>query len=136
MDFDRNHVVAALVVGGTLYVAHKVLSQYRHLRRLPPGPIHIPFLGGSMVNRMSAGPHVHFQRFSYQYGPVFSLTVGPSAAVVVNGWPAVKEAVGKEVILARPQPEIFKYYGIATNIVDGSGAFGVLSVIWLTVNVL
>uniref|UniRef100_F6WDM1 Cytochrome P450 family 2 subfamily A member 6 gene 7 n=1 Tax=Xenopus tropicalis TaxID=8364 RepID=F6WDM1_XENTR len=66
-------------------------SMYRK-RNLPPGPTPLPLIGnllqikrGEMVKSLT--------EFGKQYGPVYTLYLGPRPVIVLNGYQAVKEAL-------------------------------------------
>ncbi|XP_072290779.1 cytochrome P450 2F3-like [Eucyclogobius newberryi] len=70
----------------------------------PPGPTALPFLG-NMHHLSPSNPLIDMEKLRRTYGNVYSLYIGPRAAVVVNGYKALKEAlVTKGVDFAgRPQ---------------------------------
>ncbi|KAM8953737.1 cytochrome P450 2G1-like [Pelodytes ibericus] len=59
---------------------------------LPPGPRPLPLLG-NLLQLKSREIHIPLLELSKQYGPVFTLYLGPQPAVVVCGYQAVKEAL-------------------------------------------
>lgn len=59
---------------------------------------------------------------------MFSLRLGSTTAVVINGWPAVKQALASDQLLGRPEPSFLGPFNIDANIVDGSGN---LLIVWV-----
>uniref|UniRef100_A0A3B3ZSV7 Uncharacterized protein n=1 Tax=Periophthalmus magnuspinnatus TaxID=409849 RepID=A0A3B3ZSV7_9GOBI len=76
----------------------------RRPKNFPPGPFALPFLGNAL-NLSLDNPLKYFESLRMTYGNIYSLYIGPRAAVVVSGTQALKEAlVNKAVDFAgRPQ---------------------------------
>ncbi|XP_072290778.1 cytochrome P450 2F3-like [Eucyclogobius newberryi] len=76
----------------------------RRPKNFPPGPIALPLIG-NVLNLSLDNPLKYFESLRRTYGNVYSLFLGPRAAVVVSGTQALREAlVNKAVDFAgRPQ---------------------------------
>ncbi|XP_059840290.1 cytochrome P450 2J2-like [Hypanus sabinus] len=61
-------------------------------KNFPPGPFGLPFFG-NMLQLDLKQPHLQFCKFAEKYGDIFSLRIGYSYLVVINGLNAFKEAV-------------------------------------------
>ncbi|KAM6959222.1 cytochrome P450 2M1-like [Aplochiton taeniatus] len=59
--------------------------------RLPPGPSPLPLLGNLLQLDVKA-PYTFYQEMSSKYGSVFTVWLGPTPAVVISGYQALKEA--------------------------------------------
>ncbi|EXJ79919.1 hypothetical protein A1O3_08204 [Capronia epimyces CBS 606.96] len=95
-----------LALLATVVLLVRILRIGRRPRRYPPGPPTIPILGNlhqSLVLNLthfgmqmpSKDVHKQFQRWSAQYGPVFSLILGTTTMVVLSSDVAVKEVLDK-----------------------------------------
>ncbi|XP_075389841.1 cytochrome P450 2C23-like [Tenrec ecaudatus] len=61
-------------------------------RSLPPGPTPLPIIG----NMLQLDPNdlpASFSKLAKEYGPVFTLRLGPQLTVILHGYEAVKEAL-------------------------------------------
>ncbi|XP_077782675.1 cytochrome P450 2K1-like [Podarcis muralis] len=61
-------------------------------QKLPPGPRPLPLIGNLHIMDLKR-PHRTMLKLSKQYGPVFSIQMGPQKAVVLTGYETVKEAL-------------------------------------------
>ncbi|XP_062920351.1 cytochrome P450 2J4-like isoform X3 [Mobula hypostoma] len=61
-------------------------------KNFPPGPFGLPFFGNTFQLDLK-NPHLQFCKFAEKYGDIFSLRIGYSYLVVINGLNAFKEAV-------------------------------------------
>ncbi|XP_014413279.1 cytochrome P450 2C23-like isoform X2 [Camelus ferus] len=60
--------------------------------KLPPGPAPLPIIGNLMQLNLKDIP-ASLSKLAKQYGPVYTLHVGPHLTVVLHGYKAVKEAL-------------------------------------------
>nr|XP_028577805.1 cytochrome P450 2K6-like [Podarcis muralis] len=61
-------------------------------QNLPPGPRPLPLIGNLHIMDLKR-PHRTMLKLSKQYGPVFSIQMGPRKIVVLTGYETVKEAL-------------------------------------------
>uniref|UniRef100_A0A8D1U1D9 Uncharacterized protein n=1 Tax=Sus scrofa TaxID=9823 RepID=A0A8D1U1D9_PIG len=61
--------------------------------RLPPGPRPLPFLGNLLQLRSSKDLLTSLTKLSKEFGPVYTVYLGPRRVVVLSGYQAVKEAL-------------------------------------------
>ncbi|XP_067845692.1 cytochrome P450 2J2-like [Heptranchias perlo] len=73
-----------LLVADTLYT--------RVPKNFPPGPVALPFIGNAFQLNIKE-PHIQFCKFAEKYGDIFSLRLGSSNFVTLNGFKVFKEAV-------------------------------------------
>ncbi|XP_074088738.1 cytochrome P450 2E1 [Macrotis lagotis] len=60
--------------------------------KLPPGPFPLPIVG-NLLNLDIKNIPKSFEKLAEEYGPVFTVYVGPRRIVVLHGYKAVKEAL-------------------------------------------
>lgn len=70
---------SALVVIPAIILAHDVFQ----LMRLPPGPIPFPFVGNKFVIPKKQ-PWVQFERWSKEFGPIFTLWIGRKPTLIIS----------------------------------------------------
>ncbi|XP_045147370.1 cytochrome P450 2C23-like [Echinops telfairi] len=59
---------------------------------LPPGPMPLPIIGNMLQLDLKDLP-ASFSKLAKEYGPVYTLRIGPQLTVVLHGYKAVKEAL-------------------------------------------
>ncbi|XP_051063296.1 cytochrome P450 2A3 [Phodopus roborovskii] len=108
-------VLAFLVV----LVLMSVWKQRKLSGKLPPGPTPLPFIG-NYLQLNTEQMYNSLMKISKQYGPVFTIHLGPSRRIVVLcGQEAVKEALVDQALDFSGRGEIavfdwlFKGYGVA-----------------------
>lgn len=72
-------VLSSLVVIPLVILVHDIIQWLR----LPPGPIPIPFIGNKFDIPKSQ-PWVQFQKWSKQYGPIFTLWIGRKPTLIIS----------------------------------------------------
>ncbi|OAL49782.1 putative cytochrome P450 [Pyrenochaeta sp. DS3sAY3a] len=85
----------ALTSLGVLVILARLLMTGRRPSGYPPGPQTIPILGNIHLMK-SQDVHKQFQQWAQQYGPIFSLIMGPKTIVVLSSDVAVKEVLDKQ----------------------------------------
>ncbi|KAG8179117.1 hypothetical protein JTE90_000151 [Oedothorax gibbosus] len=70
-------------------------------RNFPPGPWGWPIVG--YLPYMSSDAHLDFIKIGKKYGDIFSLKLGSSTVVILNGPEVVKEALNRPEFLGRPK---------------------------------
>ncbi|KAK1810377.1 hypothetical protein LTR12_015257 [Friedmanniomyces endolithicus] len=70
---------SALIVIPAVIIAHDI---YLWLR-LPPGPTPLPFIGNKL-DIPSSQPWLQFEKWSKQYGPVFTLWIGRNPTLIIS----------------------------------------------------
>lgn len=115
----KNGISLVAVACVILITVDSLISLITNWIKQPRGPWGIPLFG--YVPFLTEFPHKKLMQLSSRYGPVFGFSLGPTNVVAVNGWPAIKEALTKQELLARPSPEIFAPFGVVANVGDASG---------------
>ena len=60
-------------------------------KRLPPGPLSFPVIGS--LPYLGRDTKASLAKLALKYGDVFTLYLGPTRTVVINGYDAIKEAL-------------------------------------------
>uniref|UniRef100_A0A670IP96 Uncharacterized protein n=1 Tax=Podarcis muralis TaxID=64176 RepID=A0A670IP96_PODMU len=84
-------LLALLVVCLSALVLLSAWSQMAQRRQLPPGPTPLPILG-NLLDLKTHDMLTSFKKVN-QYGPVFTVHLGPRRVVVLYGYKAIKEAL-------------------------------------------
>ncbi|KAK1053457.1 hypothetical protein LTS16_001214 [Friedmanniomyces endolithicus] len=70
---------SALIVIPAVIIAHDILLWLR----LPPGPTPLPFIGNKL-DLPARQPWLQFEKWSHQYGPVFTLWIGRKPTLIIS----------------------------------------------------
>ncbi|XP_032998578.1 cytochrome P450 2K6-like [Lacerta agilis] len=91
-------------------------------QKLPPGPRPLPLIGNLHIMDKKR-PHRTMLKLSKQYGPVFSLQMGPWKTVVLTGYETVKEALVNQAdaFADRPTFALFQELAQGFGIVMSNG---------------
>ncbi|XP_054165701.1 uncharacterized protein LOC128963227 [Oppia nitens] len=91
----------------TIEINNKIYSEYKVLKKLPPGPWNLPLIGNlGVFTGISAKTLFDWSK---KYGPIFGLQLGSSPTVVLNDWPSIKDALS--LCLSRPKENAFTIFG-------------------------
>lgn len=82
----------------------RVVQLVLYLRKLPPGPWGVPFLG--FLPFLNGIPHLQFNDMSKKYGSTFSARLGNQLLVVLSDYKSIRKAFRKEAFSGRPENEI------------------------------
>ncbi|KAF3480833.1 cytochrome P450 2D18 [Arthroderma uncinatum] len=74
--------------------------------RLPPGPPCLPIIG-NLHQVPKTGAHLKFTEWAAEYGPIFSLKVGPSTVVVLSSPYMIKQLVDKQSATYSDRPKFY-----------------------------
>jgi len=98
----------------TVLLMVRLAQVYVHIKKLPPGPWGVPFLG--FLPYLSAMPHLQFTNMSKKYGSTFSTRLGSQLLVVLSDYKSIRMAFRKEEFSGRPVNEI-------SSIIEGYGEY-------------
>nr|XP_028577803.1 cytochrome P450 2K6-like [Podarcis muralis] len=81
-------------------------------QNLPPGPRPLPLIGNLHIMDLKT-PYRTMLKLSKQYGPVFSIQMGPQKTVVLTGYETLKEALVNQAdsFADRPIVPMFQEFG-------------------------
>ncbi|KAH6887764.1 cytochrome p450 monooxygenase [Thelonectria olida] len=97
-----------------LLLAIKLSKVGRRSADLPPGPPTIPLLGNLHL-MPTKRPHLQFQKWAQEYGPIYSLVLGTRNFIVLSDDVGIKEVLDKRGNIYSDRPEMF----IGQNIASG-----------------
>ncbi|EXJ79927.1 cytochrome P450 oxidoreductase [Capronia epimyces CBS 606.96] len=103
-----------LFVGTVIYFLASVLKVGRRAPGLPPGPPTLPIIG-NLHQMPSKNPHLQFQKWAQEYGPVYSLILGTKTMVVLSSDQAVKDLLDKKSAIYSDRPDMFIGQKIASG---------------------
>jgi len=100
------------LVGLTIF-----LLAYKYLRRgtgkkLPPGPLSFPVIGSPSLLG-SSDIRKKLIKMAKQYGDVFTIFLGSSRVVVLNGYDAIYDAFAKNARVFSGRPKTFSFTEVA-----------------------
>lgn len=76
----------------------------------PPGPTPIPFFGNLLnLRKYSECPYQGFSALKEKFGPVYSLKLGTSPAVVVNTYDTIKEVLITKANSFDARPDLLRF---------------------------
>ncbi|RAH67093.1 cytochrome P450 [Aspergillus aculeatinus CBS 121060] len=78
----------------------------RRPKALPPGPPTLPILG-NLHQIPSQKSHLKFERWSREYGPIYSLVLGTRPVIVLNSAQAVKDLLDRRGAIYSSRPESY-----------------------------
>ncbi|XP_030074575.1 cytochrome P450 2F3 [Microcaecilia unicolor] len=99
-----------------------VYSKWQKTGKLPPGPIHLPFVGNMLqvdINDLIKS----LVKLSEKYGPIYTFYLGSRPTVVLCGYEILKEALvdNAEVFSGRGDFPAVQQYSKGNGIVYGTG---------------
>ncbi|CAL1272971.1 unnamed protein product [Larinioides sclopetarius] len=98
-----------VIVSSILFAVIYTIAKWYNLRKkLPPGPIGLPFLG--YLPFLGKEPHKTFWNMRGKYGDIISVFMGPKYTVILNDYNSVKEVLCNPAALDRA-PDLFSHLG-------------------------
>ncbi|KAJ2905584.1 cytochrome P450 oxidoreductase [Zalerion maritima] len=107
-------VVTVGIVFGIIWVSLKVLSVGRRAPGLPPGPPTVPVLGNLHLMPKER-PHLQFEKWAREYGPIYSLMLGTRTMIVLSSDTAVKDVLTTRSGIYSDRPDMFIGQKIASG---------------------
>ncbi|KAI0869338.1 cytochrome P450 [Hypoxylon argillaceum] len=93
-----------LALSALLFVAVQCRKTGRRPPGYPPGPPTLPVLG-NLHQLPKTNGHLQFQKWAREYGPVYSLMLGPKVMIVLSSDQAVKDLLDKRGGIYSSRPE-------------------------------
>ncbi|NP_001268512.1 cytochrome P450 2A8 [Mesocricetus auratus] len=106
----------------SVMIIMSVWRQRRLLRKMPPGPTPLPFIG-NFLELDTEKFYDCLSKMRERYGPVFTIHLGPRPAVMLWGYDAVKEALidQAEELSDRGEQAFFDWFFKGYGVVFSSG---------------
>ncbi|XP_060128274.1 cytochrome P450 2K6-like isoform X3 [Zootoca vivipara] len=92
MDWTGPNPALFLFILMIIFVLKLGILWNKSSQNLPPGPRPLPLIGNLHIMDLKR-PYRTMLKLSKQYGPVFSIQMGPQKTVVLTGYETVKEAL-------------------------------------------
>ncbi|KAG9693583.1 putative cytochrome P450, partial [Aureobasidium melanogenum] len=84
----------------------KALTIGRRHKHYPPGPPTLPILGN--IHQMpKRDAHLQFQKWAYEYGPIYSLMLGTRVLIVLSSDQAVKDLLDKRSAIYSAREDMY-----------------------------
>ena len=78
----------------------------RRPKGYPPGPPTLPVIG-NLHQIPAKNPHLQFQKWADEYGPIYSLILGTKATIVLSSDVAIKDLLDKRSAIYSSRPEMY-----------------------------
>ncbi|KAH7083300.1 cytochrome P450 [Paraphoma chrysanthemicola] len=89
-----------------LYATYRLWRLGHRPKNYPPGPPTLPLLGNIHLMAKS-NPHLQFQTWAQEYGPVYSLILGTKTMVVLSDDQAVKDLLDRKSANTSARPDLY-----------------------------
>ena len=86
-----------------------LIKQYERYRKLPPGPLGIPFIG--QLNSIKKEFHLFLYDLCKNFGKITCFKMGVETIVVISDHKLIKKAFRSRDFTARPKSELTKLMG-------------------------
>ncbi|XP_025017783.1 cytochrome P450 2J6-like [Tetranychus urticae] len=103
----------------TVWLIKYLFNFIYRLKKLPPGPWGLPFVGYLPFLKKDA--YIQITELGKKYGPVFSFKCGQFDVVVINDALAIEEAFRNDHLLARPNTSFIPGFKRDQSLVEMSG---------------
>ncbi|CAI9625044.1 unnamed protein product [Alternaria burnsii] len=104
----------ALLAALVAVVAYSLRKVGQRPAGYPPGPPTLPIIGNLHLMPKEK-PHLQFQKWAEQFGPVYSLILGTKVMIVLSSDQAVKDLLDKRSSIYSSRPDLY-----LSNIVSGA----------------
>jgi hypothetical protein len=99
-------VIYALFAAFIAVVAYRIGRVGRRPAGYPPGPPTLPVIGNLHLMPKEK-PHLQFQKWAEQYGPVYSLILGTKVMVVLSSDQTIKDLLDKRSGIYSSRPDMY-----------------------------
>lgn len=96
----------ALLTALVAVAAYSLRSVGRRPANYPPGPPTLPIIGNLHLMPKEK-PHLQFQKWAEEYGPVYSLILGTKVMIVLSSDQAVKDLLDKRSGIYSSRPDMY-----------------------------
>jgi hypothetical protein len=98
--------VFALVATFAALIVFQLRNVGRRPPGYPPGPPTWPLIGNLHLMPKEK-PHIQFQKWAEEYGPVYSLILGTKVMVVLSSDQAIKDLLDKRSAIYSSRPDVY-----------------------------
>ncbi|KAH6879558.1 cytochrome p450 monooxygenase [Thelonectria olida] len=102
------------LIASTLWLVYRVTKVGQRPPGFPPGPPTVPLLGNLHL-MPTKRPHLQFQKWAKQYGPIYSLILGTKTMVVLSSDETVKDLLDKKSGVYSDRPDMYIGQRIASG---------------------
>ncbi|KAF7548490.1 hypothetical protein G7Z17_g7005 [Cylindrodendrum hubeiense] len=106
--------IALALALSVIFLIAKVGKIGRRPAGLPPGPPTLPILGNLHL-MPTKRPHLQFQKWAKEYGPIYSLILGTKKMIVLSSDTAVNDLLDKKGGMYSDRPDMFIGQKIASG---------------------
>ncbi|OAX81613.1 hypothetical protein ACJ72_04045 [Emergomyces africanus] len=99
-------LLLTILFGAFALALYRVCQIGRRLPGYPPGPPTLPLIG-NLHQMPSQAPHLQFQKWAKEYGPVYSLILGTKVMIVLTSDKAVRDLLDKRNNIYSSRPEMY-----------------------------
>ncbi|KAF0287330.1 putative cytochrome P450 515B1 [Amphibalanus amphitrite] len=103
-----------------LLVVAWVLYKNKKPKNCPPGPVNIPLVGRAFAMNQNH-PEKAFVEWQRQYGPLYSVKMGPSLVVVISDPALLREAFNKPASTGRMAGPVLEMLGVQRGLILSVG---------------
>ena len=96
----------ALLAALVAIAAYRLRSVGRRPANYPPGPPTLPIIGNLHLMPKEK-PHLQFQKWAEEYGPVYSLILGTKVMIVLSSDQVVKDLLDKRSGIYSSRPDLY-----------------------------
>ncbi|KAI1613495.1 cytochrome p450 monooxygenase [Exophiala viscosa] len=96
------------------FLAWKLRRVGRRPSGMPPGPPTLPILG-NLHQMPTKRPHLQFQKWAEEYGPVYSLMLGTKPTIILSSDVAIKDLLDKRGGIYSDRPDMFISQRVASG---------------------
>ncbi|KAF2498985.1 cytochrome p450 monooxygenase [Lophium mytilinum] len=112
LHLSIQYLAIPVLVG--VVVLWRLLKVGQRPKGMPPGPPTIPILG-NLHQMPKESPHLQFQKWAEEYGPVYSLMLGTKPTIVLSSDVAVKDLLDKKGGIYSDRPDMFISQRVASG---------------------
>ena len=95
-----------VLVALAVLLVHRLSKVGRRPAGYPPGPPTLPIIGNLHLMPKEKG-HLQFQKWSQEYGPVYSLILGTKVMIVLSSDQAIKDLLDKRSGIYSSRPDMY-----------------------------
>ena len=106
---NTQDITSILSLSAIALMVYYLITFYKHIKKLPPGPWGYPILG--QIKSINMEFHLFLLEQMKKFGKVISLKMGNSTLVVLSDYKLIKKAFGSKDFTARPKTGLSDFLG-------------------------